>query len=323
MPKVKSEPVEAAESGAQSVAKPTADEMTDSVAAAADVAEPAAEVAEPKVVAEPAAEPEVAEPAAATEVAEPAAEPEVAEPAAATEVAEPAAATEDAQPSAAAEPAEDSAPVLEAEEVEEAPETPAVEDSAVEDSAVEDSAVEDSAVEDSAVERVAAVPAPRRRVSRRTLVTAGLAVLLAALWGVGGWLFVHNRGTGQLADHNAAALAAAQKVATDLTSITAQNAQTQIQSLTAESTGGFRDQISTYASALQAILQQAQAGSRGTVSAGGIERIDATTASALVTVSAVVSNSKLPSGQPVSYRLGVQLQREGDQWLASNVNFVP
>ena len=286
MPKVKSEPVEAAESGPQSVAKPTADEMTDSVAAAADVAEPAAEVAEPKVVAEPAAEPEVAEPAAATE---------------------------DAQPSAAAEPAEDSAPVLEAEEVEEAPETPAV----------EDSAVEDSAVEDSAVERVAAVPAPRRRVSRRTLVTAGLAVLLAALWGVGGWLFVHNRGAGQLADHNAAALAAAQKVATDLTSITAQNAQTQIQSLTAESTGGFRDQISTYASALQAILQQAQAGSRGTVSAGGIERIDATTASALVTVSAVVSNSKLPSGQPVSYRLGVQLQREGDQWLASNVNFVP
>jgi Mce-associated membrane protein len=168
-----------------------------------------------------------------------------------------------------------------------------------------------------------AVPGARRRPSRRTLVLAGLSVLLVALWATGGWLYVHNRGTSELDAQRAQALATAQKVAADLTSIGADNAQTQIQSLTQESTGGFREQISTYAAALQAILQQAQAGSRGTVSAAGIERIDANTASALVTVSATVSNSKLPNAQPVSYRMGVQLQREGDRWLASDVNFVP
>ncbi|HEX4247896.1 MAG TPA: hypothetical protein VH008_08500, partial [Pseudonocardia sp.] len=117
-------------------------------------------------------------------------------------------------------------------------------------------------------------------------------------------------------------LAAAQKVAGDLTSIGADNAPAQIQNLTGESTGAFRDQISTYAQALQTILQQSNAGSRGTVSAAGVEKMDANTASVLVTVAATVSNAKVTAGQPVSYRLAVQLQREGDRWLASDVTFV-
>ncbi|HEY0573274.1 MAG TPA: hypothetical protein VGD73_04175 [Pseudonocardia sp.] len=222
------------------------------------------------------------------------------------------------EPAETAEPPE---PVAVAEPVAaEPPEPVALDEPAA---TAEESEPELPVVDEAGASAALAVPGARRRPSRRTLVLAGLSVLLLALWATGGWLYVHNRGTSELDAQRAQALATAQKVAADLTSIGADNAQTQIQSLTQESTGGFREQISTYAAALQAILQQAHAGSRGTVSAAGIERIDANTASALVTVSATVSNSKLPNAQPVSYRMGVQLQREGDRWLASDVNFVP
>jgi len=255
----------------------------------------------------------------------------VTEPAETAEPPEPVAAEKDTEPEGGEpEPAVASEPAA-------VEETPAVDEPVAEDQAVDEPvAVEEPVVEEPAepetdgepapvvdASAAVAVPGARRRPSRRTLVVAGLSVLLVALWAAGGWLYVHNRGASELAAQRAQALATAQKVAADLTSIGADNAQAQIQSLTQESTGGFREQISTYATALQAILQQAQAGSKGTVSAAGIERIDANTASALVTVSATVSNNKLPNAQPVSYRMGVQLQREGDRWLASDVNFVP
>ena len=189
--------------------------------------------------------------------------------------------------------------------------------------AAESTAVDSAAGSDDAAPTTArATPRQRRRPSRWTMLVAGLSVLVVALWVAGGLLFAHNRGASQLAAQRQDVVAAAQKVAGDLTSISSSNAQAQIQSLTNESTGGFRDQISTYAQALQAILQQSGAGSQGTVSAAGIERMDANTASVLVAVTATVSNAKLPNAQPVNYRLGVQLQREGDRWLASDVTFV-
>jgi Mce-associated membrane protein len=165
---------------------------------------------------------------------------------------------------------------------------------------------------------------PRRgQLSARRLALAGLVVLLLSLWCAGGWLVARNHAASELAEQRVAALSAAQKVATDLTSITGDNAQSQIRALTQESTGSFREQISTYGSALEAVLRQARAGSTGTVSAAAIDRIDATSATALVAVSAKVSNSVLPTAQPVSYRMDIQLQRQGDRWLVSEVRFLP
>jgi Mce-associated membrane protein len=163
----------------------------------------------------------------------------------------------------------------------------------------------------------------RSRLSGRTVLLAGLTVLLLALWATGGWLVGRERAADAAAEQRTAALSTAQKVATDLTSITGDNAQAQIAALTQESTGAFHTQISSYGAALSAILRQAKAGSTGTVSAAGIERMDAVSASALVAVSAKVSNSALPTGRPVSYRMVVQLRREGDRWLASDVRFLP
>jgi Mce-associated membrane protein len=213
-----------------------------------------------------------------------------------------------------------------------------VEDTVVKDTVVEDTAtgettgragatVAEPAVDEPAPESAGARSAfmsvwPSRRPSRWTVLVAALSALLVALWVAGALLVVHNRGISQLSTQRQQVLAAAQKVAGDLTSIGADNAPAQIQNLTGESTGAFRDQISTYAQALQTILQQSKAGSRGTVTAAGIESMAPDAASVLVTVSATVSNSRVTASQPVSYRLGVKLQREGDRWLASDVAFV-
>jgi Mce-associated membrane protein len=164
--------------------------------------------------------------------------------------------------------------------------------------------------------------ASRPRPSRITLLTAGLGVLLVALWVGGGLLLAHNLTVGRADAERAPALAAAQKVAADLTSISTDDVQQRVQGLIGESTGEFHKQISTYASALQTVLSQVRVGSRGTVSAGGIERIDQKTATALVTVTGSVSGGVLPDAQPISFRLAVTMQHENGRWLASDVTFV-
>ena len=162
----------------------------------------------------------------------------------------------------------------------------------------------------------------RPRPSRTTLLAAGLGVLLVALWVGGGVLLAHNLTVEHADAERAPALAAAQKVAADLTSISTDDVQLRVQGLIGESTGEFHKQISTYASALQTVLSQVRVGSRGTVSAGGIERIDQDTASALVTVTGSVSGGVLPDAQPVSFRLAVAMRHENGRWLASDVTFV-
>jgi Mce-associated membrane protein len=152
------------------------------------------------------------------------------------------------------------------------------------------------------------------------LVTAGLGVVVLLLWVAGAVLFAHNRSVDELAAQRPVVLDAAKKVATDLTSIGAQNAEAQIKSLTEESTGEFQKQLSTYAAALQAVLTQSQAAATGTVSGAAIERVDHDSASALVTVDAKLSSRA--AAQSVSYRLAVQLRNVDGRWLASDVNFV-
>ena len=63
--------------------------------------------------------------------------------------------------------------------------------------------------------------------------------------------------------------------------------------------------------------------SRGVVTGVGLERIDPDTATALVGVRATITSTQAPQGVQRSHRIAVQLQREGDRWLASNVVFVP
>jgi Mce-associated membrane protein len=150
-----------------------------------------------------------------------------------------------------------------------------------------------------------------------------LVAVLVALLVSGVLLFLHHRSAEQQQVQGQAALAASRQIVTDLTSIGSGNAQQTIARLNQESIGSFHSQIVSYAGLAQSLLQQSNVGSTGTVTAAGIEKNDSTSATALLTVTAVVSNDKLPSEQPLSYRLSMQLQRQGDRWVASDITFVP
>jgi hypothetical protein len=167
-----------------------------------------------------------------------------------------------------------------------------------------------------------AVPGSRPERSRSTMVVIALAAVLVLLWVVGVWSFLHHRAHTAQLQADQAALVAARTVATDLTSLSGANAQQTITRLTQETTDPFRQQIAGYAGVAQSLLQQSGAGSSGTVTAAGIEKSDASTATALVTVTAVVSNNKTPNAQPLSYRIAVDLSKVDDRWLAANVTFV-
>ncbi len=162
----------------------------------------------------------------------------------------------------------------------------------------------------------------RRRPTRWTMLVAGLSALLVALLVGAVVMLVHNHGVGQRAEQRLAALAAAQKVATDMTTISAENGGQQIETLIQESTGAFRDQISGDSATFQAALKSGNVASTGVVTAAGVDRLEADTASVLVVVTAMVSDAQTPQGAMHTYRLSVQLQQVDDRWLISGLEFV-
>jgi hypothetical protein len=162
----------------------------------------------------------------------------------------------------------------------------------------------------------------RRPLARWVKLSAALGAALLVLLVSSGVLFLHDRSTADLARQRAAALTAAVQIATDLTSVAPSTAPDQIKVLTGESTASYGTQISAYATALQSALRQAQAASRGTVTGAGIENFEPDSASALVIVRAAISSAQVPSAPPVTYRIGMRLQREDNRWLASDIAFV-
>ncbi|WP_028935253.1 hypothetical protein [Pseudonocardia spinosispora] len=156
----------------------------------------------------------------------------------------------------------------------------------------------------------------------RLVVTAVLAVLLVVLLAVGTLLYVQHRKAAQQLASGQQALAVAKQVATDLTSLGATDAPARISSLTQDSTGQFKSEITKYATVVQSVLAQSKAGSTGVISAAGLEKVEGDSASVLATVTARITNDKQPQAQQLAYRLSIQLQRENDRWLVSGVTFV-
>lgn len=153
-------------------------------------------------------------------------------------------------------------------------------------------------------------------------LTGGLVVLLLALLVGGSVLFLHSRADDDRETQRQLALETAKRVATALTTVSAEDGRQKVAAMAAEATGQFEQELTGYASELEGMLAQSGVSASGTVSAAGIERMDDGTAIALVTTATTVSNDQVPEGAQRNYRLEVQLQRVGERWLVSNVEFV-
>lgn len=123
-------------------------------------------------------------------------------------------------------------------------------------------------------------------------------------------------------DGRIAALAAARKTATDLTTISRATAAQNLDTLLADSTGDFRAQFAQQSEGFQKVLDVAQIDSEGRVDEAGLVSFDGDTATALVAVTATVKNSQSPEGDLRQYRIRTQLAREDGAWLVSQLEFV-
>lgn len=147
--------------------------------------------------------------------------------------------------------------------------------------------------------------------------TVGWWAAVVALLAVAMALAVHDYSQSRVPDERAAAVAAAEKVALDMSTIGAGNAADRLRTLSEESTGGFREHLDHNATTFEDLLRQGQVSSRAQVSGTGVEHLDGDSASVLVAVAATVVNSGRPDGQLMNLRLHVQLERVGGRWLAS------
>ena len=162
----------------------------------------------------------------------------------------------------------------------------------------------------------AALVPPRRRLLL-ALSVLGL-LLMAALVA----LALQLRSYEQVDDDRAAAVQAAQQSALNLTSIDNEDFKADVQRVLDGATGSFKTDFEARSKELAQVLAQNQVASEGKVIDAGLVRYDDLNATALVVVDSNVKNVAVPEGRVNTYRMRLTLERRGDQWLTSMLEFV-
>lgn len=167
------------------------------------------------------------------------------------------------------------------------------------------------------------VAEPTRRNWRRLLGVGALCLVAATLAGVGTVLYLQVQDASAEEASRQAVLQAARQVAVDITTVSKDSAQQDVDRLMGAATGSFKDQFGQQAEVFQKVLQQANVSSQGTVREAGVSSVDQDTAVVLAAVSATVKNVDAPTGEQRQYRMRMHLKHEGDRWLVSDLEFVP
>lgn len=168
----------------------------------------------------------------------------------------------------------------------------------------------------------------RARLRLSTLRWARIATVLAvlgsvALFTASGYMIQQGHNV-QAGDRNRAEfVAAARQAAVTLMSIDFNNPQESVQRIVDNSTGSFRQEFEGAADDFIKMAKDAKVTTKATATAAAVESITVDSAVALVSVSSTVTNAAGADEAPRSWRLTVDLQREGDQIKMAKVEFVP
>jgi Mce-associated membrane protein len=158
---------------------------------------------------------------------------------------------------------------------------------------------------------------------RRRILPAAATVLAAALVAVATLLLLRLNDANADEANRQSALQVARQVAVDLTTVSKDTAQGDVNRLMDVATGSFKDQFAQQADVFRKVVQQASVTSKGTVAEAGVSSVDGDTVTVLAAVSATVQNADAPDGEQRQYRMKMQLQHDGDRWLVSDLEFVP
>ena len=163
----------------------------------------------------------------------------------------------------------------------------------------------------------AAALAPARRRLLLALSVLGL-LLVAAIVA----LVLQLRSYEQVDDAREAAVQAAQQSALNLTSIDKDDFAADVRRVLDGSNGAFKTDFEARSKQLATVLTENEVSSEGKVIDAGLVRFDDRNATALVVVDSNVKNTAVPEGRVNTYRMRLTLERQGDQWLTSMLEFV-
>jgi Mce-associated membrane protein len=119
-----------------------------------------------------------------------------------------------------------------------------------------------------------------------------------------------------------AALSAARQSALNLTSIDQEDFEQDVANVLDGATGDFRSDFAARVRDLERLLTENEVIAEGQILEAAIVRADRRSATALVVVDSTVRNTATPDGRVNSYRMKLELEKVGDQWLTSMLEFV-
>ena len=198
-------------------------------------------------------------------------------------------------------------------------------DSEAADADTRDSNTDDQIAEQSVDSDAVAGP-PRRRGPRlRWPVVAISLVVVATLaqLGLSGFFLYHHRQADEVRQQAAEYSAAGRQSVVTLMSLDFSKAQDDVQRIIDNSTGSFKDDFEAQAKDFVKVAQESKVVTEVTVSSSAVQQMDDDSAVVLVAASSRVTNAAGAKQEPRSWRLSVDLKREGDQIKMSKVEFVP
>jgi Mce-associated membrane protein len=165
----------------------------------------------------------------------------------------------------------------------------------------------------------------RRRLGRvlKVLVSAVAIACTAALITLSVLMMVSHRHQAAEEQSRAEYAAAARQSVVTLMSLDFNKAKDDVQRIIDNSTGSFKDDFNSQAEDFVKVAQDSKVITEVTVNATAVESMTKGSAVVLVSATSRVTNAAGAKQEPRSWRLSVDLQRDGGQIKMSKVEFVP
>ncbi|MFB1297806.1 Mce protein [Mycobacterium sp. pW049] len=151
---------------------------------------------------------------------------------------------------------------------------------------------------------------------------AGLVGVLA-LTGLVGWLGYRTYESHRAEEQRNVFLQVGRQGALNLTTISWESAEADVQRILDSATGTFYDDFQQRAQPFVQVVKQAQSKSVGTIAEAGLESAGDDQAQVLVAVTVQTTNAGAPEQQPRAWRMRISVQDIDGEAKVSDVEFVP
>ncbi|AGB22319.1 Uncharacterized protein conserved in bacteria (DUF2133) [Mycobacterium sp. JS623] len=167
----------------------------------------------------------------------------------------------------------------------------------------------------------AGTTAQQRLSTMRWPIALALVVVLV-LAGLFGWLGYRAYQNRQVEQQRDLFLQAGRQAALNLTTISADTAETDVARILDSATGSFHDDWAQRAPAFVDVVKKAQSKTSGSVTAAGLQSVETDKARVLVAIS-VTTTAGGPEQRPRAWRMRIDVQKVNDAIKVADVEFVP